>query len=302
MSLLQKIRAKIIMFVSLGLHTINVIFWAIMVFICAFLELIPIKSWRAKLHVFMNRMPIYWIDCCNGIQKLLTKTEWDIQGVDHLKQDDWYLVICNHQSWADILVLGKVFNRKIPVLKFFMKKQLLWLLPIGGWGAWLLDYPFMERYSKEFLAKHPELQGKDMETTRKVCAKFKYIPTAIVSFIESTRFTPEKRKHQDSPYQHLLRPRAGGMAFALGAMGEYFHKILDVTIVYPSEMPSIWDYFSGSIKKIIVRVNVLSIPPELLGDYEKDREYRKYFQNYINKIWRDKDQLIQNSKNMEKSL
>ncbi len=290
---MQKFITKVIMLTTLGLHTINVIFWAIFVFIFAFLRLIPIKPWQNMLHVWMNKMPVYWADCCNWIQCLMTRTEWDIQGADNLKPNDWYFLVCNHQSWADILVLEKVFNRKIPVLKFFMKKQLMWLLPIGGQGAWLLDFPFMERYSREFLAKHPELQGKDMETTRKVCAKFKYIPTAIISFIESTRFTPEKHQQQDSPYKHLLRPRAGGMAFALGAMGEYFHKILDVTIVYPSSTPSIWDYFSGQAKKIIVRVKVLAIPPELLGDYEKDREYRKYFQNFINKIWSEKDQLIE---------
>jgi len=49
---------------------------------------------------------------------------------------------------VDILVLEKVFNRKVPMLKFFIKKELLWTLPVAGWAAWLLDFPFMERYHK----------------------------------------------------------------------------------------------------------------------------------------------------------
>lgn len=274
------------------LYVLNLLIWPLPVFVTALLRLIPIPAWQQSCTAFMQQMIVYWADVNNFIQRLTTKIEWDVQGMDQLKPDDWYLLIANHQSWADILVLERVFARKIPSLKFFMKKQLLWTLPLGGLGAKLLGFPFMERYSKSFLAKHPELKGKDLETTRIACEKFKNVPTAIISFPEGTRFRPEKHQRQASPYQYLLRPRAGSTAFTLSAMGKYFHKFLDVTIVYPPGKATGWDYFSGRIKKIIVHVNVLPISPMLMGDYENDRKFRIYFQGWLNELWHNKDILI----------
>ena len=56
---------------------------------------------------------------------------WDVEGVETLDRSEWYLVLANHQSWVDIAVLQRIFHRKIPFLKFFIKKELLWL-PILG--------------------------------------------------------------------------------------------------------------------------------------------------------------------------
>lgn len=279
--------------IALLLYTVNILFWPWLIFATALLRLIPYKPWQKSCNLFLHQTPLYWTEINNHILRLTTKIEWEITGLQDLKPNDWYLLICNHQSWADILVLGYVFNRQIPPLKFFMKKELLWNLPIAGFAAALIDFPIMHRQSKSYLAKHPEKKGKDITTTREACEKFKNIPTTVITFAEGTRFTQEKHQRQSSPYQHLLRPKAGSIAFALATMGDYFHYILDVTIIYPHTQINLWDFFCGRVSKVIVHVNLIPITAELLGDYENNREYRVYFQGKMNNVWNEKDKLIQ---------
>lgn len=290
--MLKFLPAFLVGIIAATLYFLNMLLWPIPVFIFAFLRLLPIQSWQRWCYAAMTSCLIYWADCNKHIQTLTTRIEWDVQGTENLKPNDWYLLISNHRSWIDILVLIRVFNRKIPSIKFFMKKELLWMLPVAGVGAWLLDFPIMRRHSKSFLAKHPEMKGKDLETTRKNCEKFKTIPTTIINFAEGTRFTPEKQQKQASPYQYLLRPKVGGIAFALDAMGQCFHKILNVTIIYPDTHLTMWDFACGRHTKIIVRVEEIPITPDLIGDYENDRTFRVYFQNWINNLWQRKDELI----------
>lgn len=92
-------------------------------------------------------------------------TRWDIRGGEGLREDTSYLVVSNHQSWVDIPALIQTLNRRTPFFKFFLKKELIWV-PFLGLAWWALDYPFMKRYSKAFLARHPELQGKDLRSPR----------------------------------------------------------------------------------------------------------------------------------------
>ncbi|EMV9186157.1 1-acyl-sn-glycerol-3-phosphate acyltransferase, partial [Escherichia coli] len=157
-----------------------------------------------------------WAEIDKAIFALMTPTVWDIRGGAQLRGDTSYLVISNHQSWVDIPALVQAFNRKTPYFKFFLKKELIWV-PFLGLAFWALDYPFMKRYSKAFLEKHPELKGKDLEITKAACEKFKRMPVTVVNYLEGTRFTPAKQAQQQSPYQNLLRPKAGGVAFVLAA-------------------------------------------------------------------------------------
>jgi 1-acyl-sn-glycerol-3-phosphate acyltransferase len=275
---------------SLLLYTLNTLFWFVPILVLALLKLPPITRWQSWMTYLLDACAVAWISVNNFTTRVFTRIRWHVSGLEKLSRKDWYLVLANHQSWADILVLQKVFNRKIPFIKFFLKKELIYV-PFLGICWWALDFPFMKRYSKAFLQRNPHLQGKDIETTRKACRKFRFKPAAIMNFVEGTRFTHEKHDKQQSPYHNLLKPKAGGAAFVLGAMGEQLHKILDITIYYPKGIPSFWDYISGKVRDITVQIKVLPITPELVGDYN-DVAYRERFQQWINQLWQQKDQQL----------
>lgn len=255
--------------------------------------LLPIAPVRRLLSRMIILVAETWIGINNLMIRLFTRDQrWEIEGKEHLKRDGWYLVLSNHQSWVDILVLQYVCNQRIPFLKFFIKSQLIWV-PFLGLAWWALDFPFMKRYSKEHLEKHPELRGKDVEATRRACQRFAELPVSVMNFVEGTRFTPGKHERQKSPYRHLLKPKVGGVAFVLETMGETLRSIIDITIVYPDGRPTLTDLLSGRVRRVRIHVQRREIPRELLGgNYENDLAVRERFQQWINGIWAEKDRLI----------
>lgn len=279
---------------TLVLIFLNTVFWSCFLFPIVLLKLvIPLNSWQKLCAVVLVKIAETWIDTNHLIYALTLKITWDIRGTETLAKQGWYLVLSNHQSWSDVLVLQKALNHRIPFLKFFLKKNLIWM-PMLGQAWWALDMPFMQRYSKSFLEKHPELKGRDLETTRKACEKFRTMPTSIINFVEGTRLTPEKHLKRKSPFRHLLPPKAGGVAFVLAAMGDQFQKILDVTIVYPEKQLNLWDLVSGRVHRIIVDVREIEVPRQMLqGDYLNDPQYQIHFQNWLNELWRAKDERIE---------
>ena len=230
-----------------------------------------------------------WIAVNSAMIDGMTRTRFDVSEGAELRQDGHYLVLANHQSGVDILVLQKIFNRRIPFLRFFLKRQLIWV-PVLGLCWWALDFPFMGRYSHRQVAKHPELGKRDMEATRRACEKFRAVPVAIMNFVEGTRFTPEKHASQSSPYRRLLKPKSGGVAFVIDAMGDSLHAILDVTIAYPGGRPSIMDLIAGRIPEVRVAIRERPIPDALIGgDYQQDLAFRARFQQWMNGVWEEKD-------------
>jgi 1-acyl-sn-glycerol-3-phosphate acyltransferase len=215
-----------------------------------------------------------------------------VRGDDGLQQREWYLVLSNHRSWVDILVLQAIFNRRIPFLKFFLKRQLVWV-PLLGLAWWALDFPFMRRYTSAYLAKHPEMRGKDLEATRRACGKFRELPTSVMNFVEGTRFTPAKHQALGSPYRHLLPPRAGGTSFVLSAMGGVLHSILDVTIAYAPAGPTLWDLCCGRVGRVVVDIRKRAIEDWMAaGDYAGDPVFRERFQRWLSGVWEAKDELL----------
>lgn len=235
-----------------------------------------------------------WSEIDKAIFALCTPTQWDIRGIENLRRDTSYLAISNHQSWVDIPALIESLNRRTPFFKFFLKKELIWV-PLLGLAWWGLDYPFMKRYSKAFLEKHPELKGKDLEITKAACELFKRQPVTVVNYLEGTRFTEAKRQEQQSPYRHLLKPKAGGVAFVLAALGEQLDALLDVTIVYPGDKaPGFWDLLNGSVSRVIIDIQVRELAPALwAGDYESDPVFRQAVQAWVNQLWLEKDERIE---------
>ncbi len=279
---------------SLILYILNTVFWCIPLFGLVLAKAaVPLESWRRRCSRILNAIAENWIWVNNQNQRLIAgNTRWEVQGIETLERSEWYLVLANHQSWVDIVVLQRIFHRKIPFLKFFIKKELLWF-PVLGQAWWAMDFPFVKRYTKSYLQKKPHLKGKDIEITRKACQKFKKIPVSIMNFVEGTRFTNEKHRRQQSPYSHLLKPKAGGTALVLSSMGEQINRILDVTIVYPDGVTSFWAFICGKIRKIEVSVRSLPVSPELLGDYANDRHFRAELQRWLNNIWAEKNRYLE---------
>lgn len=268
---------------GLLLYALNILVASLIVFIT-----LPFAMVFPGAKRFMNIMPLYWSNTNKAILKLTTKTQLIAELPPHLSLDKSYMVTANHQAWADIIILYAVFSGHIPMLKFFLKQELKWV-PFVGLACWLYDFPFLYRHH------NPQ---KDREATRKACERFKRHPGSLMIFAEGTRFTAEKKLKQQSPYNHLLKPKAGGIGLGLQYMGDKIDSILDVTIIYP-ENPhskdktySFLDFCGGKIETIKIIIKQIPLIPELQGDYENDADYRKKFQKFLNNLWAQKDELF----------
>lgn len=260
----------------------------------ALLKTIPIKPLQKACTHGTTAIAETWIAINSQLFNTTHQTQYHITGdLDKINTKGWYMVVSNHQSWADIFILQKIFNRHAPFFKFFLKQELIYV-PVIGLCWWALDFPFMQRHTKAFLAKHPEQKGKDLETTRKACEKFKYTPVSIMNFVEGTRFTTQKHQRQQSPYKHLLKPKSAGMAYALQVMGERIDTLIDITIHYPHGRPDFWDFMCGKAPQVNVHIRTCPIPAEFSqGDYENNPAFRKTFQAWINQRWQEKDQQLE---------
>ena len=251
--------------------------------------LLPFPAAQRPLRFMMHGIAEFWIGFNKFWMRLVRDIHWDVEGIQGMDMRHSYLVTSNHPSWVDILVLQYLLNRRMPLLKFFLKQELIWV-PVIGLCWWALEFPFMKRYSKEYLARHPEKRGQDLATTRKACARYKSNPVSVFNFLEGTRLTPQKHAQQNSPFKHLLKPKAGGIAFVLDAMGEQLDAIVNVTIHYPGGNPGFWDLLAGNVGEVVVRFDKLAIPAEFIGrNYDQDEQYRLRFQQWVNQLWQAKD-------------
>jgi 1-acyl-sn-glycerol-3-phosphate acyltransferase len=267
----------------------NTVLRVSLLLLCAFFKaVLPIKALQRVLERWIIALAEAWIAGNSGMIQHLTSLKINYSEDAALDAKGHYLVLSNHQSWVDILILQNVFNRRIPFMRFFLKQQLIWV-PMLGLAWWALDFPFMQRHTKSQLQKRPELAGQDIAATRKACEKFLGKPVSIMIFPEGTRFTKAKHAQQQSPFQGLLKPKSGGMAYALDAMGRGLHAILDVTLCYPNGKPSLADLVADRIGQVWVDVRLRAIPEALRqGNYELDRAFRVEFQAWMNGIWLEK--------------
>ena len=291
--MLNFLPASMLYIMSLLLLAINTVVWAGLISLGGIIKLfVPFIAGRNILTKIMNQFMWAWATCNGGILSLLADIEWDIQGLENLDKRSWYLLISNHLSGLDIAVQTYVLRNHIPMLKFFLKRELMYV-PFLGLGCWGLDMPFMSRTSPAKLKKQPKLKGKDLIATRRACEKFKTMPTSIINYVEGSRFTEDKHARQNSPYRYLLKPKAGGIAFALSAMGEQFTHLLNCTLVYPqAKSDPLSEVMHGKINKIIVKIEILPVPEVDNTRYFSEAAYRVEFQRWLNQLWTEKDEQI----------
>ncbi len=269
----------------------NTFFACLLIYPLAFVKfLIPLS----RVHHFCTQMMVrigeLWISGNNLNMNLTQNISWKIDGLENLSHEKSYLIVCNHQSWMDIVILQRVFNRKIPFIRFFLKYELIYV-PLLGWAWWALDFPFMKRHSRKYLELHPEKRNEDYESTKKACALFKGQSVTLLNFLEGTRFKKTKQLATQSPFENLLTPKVGGLAFVLNSMGEQFESLIDVTLYYPQGAVELWDALKGRLPEVVVHIRQHKIPSNLMnGNYSIDRNYRITLQKWVNEIWKQKDE------------
>jgi 1-acyl-sn-glycerol-3-phosphate acyltransferase len=264
-------------------------FWGGLVIIFGLLKLLlPIRSLQVILLSIMHRLYFAFGIFSVALIKVFNRIEIRIEIDEALSKDKWYLMTANHISYLDIILLIDFCAPRIPPPKFFLKKELIWL-PFVGIAAWALDMPFMQRYSQDFVKKNPHLRGKDIETTKRYCERYRDKPTTVINFVEGTRFSTDKHRAKKSPFSHLMRPKAGGIAFTLSAMGELFSNILDITIAYPNSRHPMMDMLCGRMTTIIIDVTTLPVTSELIGDYFNNPDFQSRFQFWLNALWEKKN-------------
>ena len=221
----------------------------------------------------------------------LTDIRLSWPAMDTVSTDHWYLVISNHQSWSDILILQTILWNRIPPIKFFTKEQLIWI-PFIGIGMYLLGFPYVKRSTKQQISKKPELKGADRESVRAACRRFREYPSTVLNFIEGTRITPAKQERQGSEFNRLLAPKVGGLSYVINDMGSTFHRMLDVTIHYPDRTPTFWEFLQGKCRHVDVVVDTHIFPAEVLAQ-GTEREQRRRLAGWIDTVWRAKDQRLE---------
>ena len=274
------------------LLTLNTLFWCIFLLSLAIIKLlIPLETSKRVFTYLIILIGECWI-FCNGLWiKIFHNPKWEVEGFEQLDTKNWYLSISNHQSWADIFILQSITNRKIPMLKFFMKDILIWV-PIIGLAWWALDMPFLKRYSDEKIKRNPELRGKDISSMKNSFKRFARYPVSIFIFAEGTRFTKQKKEFQSSPFDKLLLPKPGGVGLTLSTM-PYINKLIDFSIKYESDERTFWAFLCGKLNKATIKVDLISIPENFVGkDYSQDQTFREEIKTWLYGIWQEKDKFL----------
>ena len=270
-------------------------FWLIPLSIANIPRIIANKNLKIYLGSISNKMSDWAVANITTALKILHKLEWDFQIPKDVNTETWYIAMSNHQSWADIFILLAAGHKKIPLLKFFMKKELKWI-PIIYLVHKTVDMPFLNRHSKVQIQANPELKKVDYENAKKAAKRFSRNPSTAFSFAEGTRFTLKKHSEQNSPYSNLLKPKVGALAIALSGMPQV-NTLVDFTVVYATQKRSTWDFLCGDLNKAKVVARTYALPENLKNrSFEEEDEYRKIFQTFIDAIWLEKQQTIKDLK------
>ena len=277
--------------ISMAWISIHTTLWCVPLYLMGCVRLaMPNGKARIGIGSLMDRIIDGWVASNRLLVWALRLSVIDARFGDAggLRRDGWYLVVSNHQSWVDIIVLQNTLLGRIPPLKFFTKRELIWV-PLVGVAMWFLGFPYVRRYGRERLAQNPELAEHDRNATLKASQGFAERPTSVLSFLEGTRFTEAKHAAQSSPYRHLLRPKAGGLSYVATALGGRAPSLVDMTIHYHGGVPGFWDFLCGRCRRIDVTVDTLAVP-EPLTHTGSDR--REVLNRWVDGLWQAKDRRV----------
>ena len=264
---------------SLIVITLNLSFWGIGLLVLGLLKagLPTTREWADARMDSAYRGAVAVNDAwLRGVLGL----EWDLPEIA-VARDEICIVVSNHASWADILLVQSVLVRQGPLLKFLTKRELLFI-PVLGVIFWAFDFPLLRRRARGSINDEAR-RAADAEALSSACEAVRVRPAALMNFAEGTRLTNEKRLASESPYRHLLAPRVGGFAALVEALGDDLVSVVDVSLIY-SESTSFWTFISGRAGPIGIEIE--RIPA---ADVPRDREA---LSGWLAELWRRKDERI----------
>ena len=286
----MKIYRHVIAFFYTLVLSLNTLLVCLPMYLLGLIKLIPCHCLQKFCRQRLDMFATLWFGFSRFVILRFFPTKWKINMPDDLSTDEWYVILCNHQSWLDIAILLVIFQKKTPYLKYFIKQQLKWV-PVLGLIWLILDYPFLTRQNKKTL--HKQHRNSDSKKTNRFAKVFKTLPSSVVNFIEGTRFTEEKKMRSRSPYQHLLKPRLGSLTTLLDSLPQHPYKILDVTICYPKGIQSFWEFLGGNLDTVSVEVKDRSyLKDALKPDHTNNLQAKQSFRQHVNEIWKEKDNTL----------
>lgn len=279
-----------LLLINLCLMACNILLCSIPVLAVACFRLLLPFSWAQVLAERSNYGSYRLFGAFNALAIALTnRIAWDVRGNDFAPLHRSCIIICNHLSWADIVLLCHIYRGRIPTMKFFLKKSLLYI-PLLGQACWGLGMPFLHRYSRAQLIRNPALRARDLESTRQACRRLAYAPSALINFVEGTRYTPQKAALSNSPYRHLMMPKSPALAIAMGELGHEIEALFNTTLCYRDNArhPFI-DLLKGRMRSVYVRIERLEITEDLIGNYLEDKRFKHDFGLRLRDLWARKD-------------
>jgi 1-acyl-sn-glycerol-3-phosphate acyltransferase len=124
---------------------VSIYTWLIV--IISFLTFFPIAViiWLTTALFDKRLCVLHLYSCFWASTYIFTNPFWKVKIIDRhkIKQDEVYVMICNHQSMLDIIVLYRLFTH----FKWVSKKE-LFKVPIVGWNMTLNRYIAVDRGNK----------------------------------------------------------------------------------------------------------------------------------------------------------
>jgi len=235
-----------------------------------------VRRIAARMYHLAVRTDNWWLRRVVGVQ-------WNIPAAD-VGPGRIAVVISNHRSWSDTLLVQSVICAHGPILKFLAKQELVYV-PILGIIVLSFEFPRLKRKASQAQSEEQRRES-DRARVTEAALSLRETRAALLSFVEGTRFTEAKRIELNSPFQHLLPPRAGGFSAIVDAVRDHDAVVVDLTLNYEPDV-SFWQFIGGVHTH--VTIHAASFPADQLpGD----------LRGWLWQRWEEKEGLLAQGRNL----
>ena len=201
------------------------------------------RRWSTAIYLAAVRNHSWWL-------KRVAGAKWTVPDVA-LDAATPAVLISNHRSWSDAFVITDVVCRHGLIVKFLVKRELA-RIPILAVIFAVFDFPVLKRSTRSGESDGARREHDRSQMTR-LTDGLSEEPAAMLSFVEGTRFTNEKRAEGGAPYSEVLAPRPGGLAMMVEALRGTDARLVDITLRYRPPV-SFWKFIGGFPCECEVRV------------------------------------------------